>query len=339
MENQENPLELSKSTSHRLQRSVTAIALIALLLDALIVRALILLAPFIRSNLGIDESQFGYFMSALMLGTLLTTLPIGSLLERCSTRWAFGTMMTVTGIGLFLVAYQSTFHGLIAALFFVGILRAGIVPLTNHVIAEYFASGQRGSITGFIFAAVPLGGFLGALVLPALGETFNWGAGYQLLGIVALIGGILAWILLPREKGYVYFQEFIPNKKTDTRMIAIGDRCFGTIRHVRKNDFRASGSGVADTSPNLFDKRTINKAFEIRDKVSAQTLAFDFLHDHDDIKVVEMSYGFPVIASDNLPGYWDRDMNWHEGLFKCQYWMIENFISEIVESKKVINKL
>ena len=228
MENQENPLELSKSTSHRLQRSVTAIALIALLLDALIVRALILLAPFIRSNLGIDESQFGYFMSALMLGTLLTTLPIGSLLERSSTRRAFGTIMAVTGIGLFVVAYQSTFYGLIVALFFVGILRAGIVPLTNHVIAEYFASGQRGSITGFIFAAVPLGGFLGALVLPALGETFNWGAGYQLLGIVALVGGILAWTLLPREKNlHLVAQahsatDFLKSKKFIILAIAYG---------------------------------------------------------------------------------------------------------------------
>jgi len=224
----ENPLGLGESISHRLQRSVIAIALIALLLDSLIVRALILLAPFIRSNFGIDGSQFGYFMSALMLGTLLTTLPIGNLLERSSTRWAYGTIMTVTGIGLFVVAYQSTFHGLIVALFFVGILRAGIIPLTNRVVAEYFVSGQRGSITGFIFAAVPLGGFLGALVLPALGEIFNWGAGYQLLGIVALIGGILAWILLPREKNpHLVTQartvrEFLKSKKFIILAVAYG---------------------------------------------------------------------------------------------------------------------
>ena len=202
---------LGKSISHRLKRSVTAIALIALLLDSLIVRALILLAPFIRSKLGVDESQFGYFMSALMLGTLLTTLPIGSLVGRSSTRRAFGTILTVTGIGLFVVAYQSTFYGLIVALFFVGILRAGIIPLTNRVVAEYFDSSQRGSITGFIFAAVPLGGFLGALVLPTLGETLNWGAGYQLLGIVALVGGVLAWTLLPREKN--------PNMVTQARTV------------------------------------------------------------------------------------------------------------------------
>jgi MFS family permease len=125
-----------------------------------------------------------------MLGTLLTTLPIGNILERFSTRWAFGTLLSVTGVCLFIVANQKTFYGLIAILFVLGILRAGIIPLANRVIAENFDRNQRGAITGFIFAAVPLGGFLGALVLPALSEAFDWGAGYQLLGSVALVGGI-----------------------------------------------------------------------------------------------------------------------------------------------------
>ena len=200
METQEYPANQDETTSSKIKRSVTAIALIALLIDSLIVRSLILVAPYIRSGLEIDESQFGYFMSALMLGTLLTTLPTGSILEKFSTRRGFGTIMTATGAGLFIVAYQSSFYGLMATLFLLGILRAGIIPLSNRVIAENFNQNQRGAITGFIFAGVPLGGFLGALVLPALSEALDWGAGYQLLGITALFGGILAWILLPREK-------------------------------------------------------------------------------------------------------------------------------------------
>jgi len=200
MKTQEYPGNQNEATSSELKRTVAAIALIALLIDSLIVRSLILVAPYIRSGLEIDESQFGYFMSALMLGTLLTTLPIGSILERFSTRRGFGTIMTATGAGLLLVAYQNSFYGLIVTLFLLGILRAGIIPLSNRVIAENFNPNQRGVITGFIFAAVPLGGFLGALVLPALSEAFDWGVGYQVLGVVALLGGVLAWILLPREK-------------------------------------------------------------------------------------------------------------------------------------------
>ena len=55
-------------------------------------------------------------------------------------------------------------------------------------------------------------------------------------------------LLLPRQKGYVLFQDFAENNKYDTRVIVVGDRCFAGRRYVRKNDFRASGSGLLKKS-------------------------------------------------------------------------------------------
>jgi MFS family permease len=181
----------------KLQLSIAVISLIALLLDALIVRAGTLLAPYIRSNLQIDKSQYGFVLSALMVGTLIAVIPLNNLLRRVSTRHAFGVMMGVIAAGLLVVASQVTFPGLIIALFLLGIPRACLVPLVNRVIAENYDPAKRGSITGLLFAAVPLGGFLGALILPVLSEAFFWGAGYGLLAAVALAGGIISWFLLP----------------------------------------------------------------------------------------------------------------------------------------------
>ena len=57
--------------------------------------------------------------------------------------------------------------------------------------------------------------------------------------------------LMGLERGYVYFQEFIPNNNFDTRVTVIGDRAFAFTRNVRPGDFRASGSGdiVYDSRP------------------------------------------------------------------------------------------
>jgi predicted MFS family arabinose efflux permease len=195
-----SPLPRPALASHKLQRAVAAIALIALLVDSLTVRSLILLAPYIRSQLGIDESQYGYLMAALMTGTMLTTLPLGGLMGRINTRRGFGAILTLIGIGLLTISFQASFYGLVLALFFTGVLRAGIIPLVNRVIAESYDRNQRGAITGFIFAAIPMGGFLGALALPALGGYFDWGMGYRLLGIFGLAGGLTAWVLLPRDQ-------------------------------------------------------------------------------------------------------------------------------------------
>lgn len=140
--------------------------------------------------------------------------------------------------------------------------------------------------------------------------------------------------LLHREKGYVYFQDFVPNNEFDTRLIVVGNKCFGTRRFVRKNDFRASGSGKVDNSPEKISIEIVKKAFEIARLLGTQTIAFDFLIEKGEIKLIEMSYGFPVLPSDGLPGYWDNELKWHNGIFKSQYWMIENFIQQIKIRKK-----
>ncbi len=181
------------------RRAFGFIVLAALVVDALTVRSIVLLAPAIRTQMGIDERQFGYIFGAFMLGTLLTTLPVGRLLVRVPTRVAYSSLLSLVAAGLFLVSYQSTFNRLLISIFILGVCRAGIIPLANQVITENFTSNQRGLSTGLIFGAVPLGGFVGALVLPAVAEAFSWSAGYRLLGSLALLTAILTWSLLPKN--------------------------------------------------------------------------------------------------------------------------------------------
>lgn len=131
-----------------------------------------------------------------------------------------------------------------------------------------------------------------------------------------------------KEKGYVYFQEFIANNDSDIRVIIVGDKAFAIKRMIRDNDFRASGSGKI-----IYDKQQINEAcikiaFDINQKIRAQSIAFDFVFDESNNPlVVEISYGFAIKAYDNCPGYWDSALNWHEGKFNPQEWMMDNIIN------------
>ena len=81
------------------------------------------------------------------------------------------------------------------------------------------------------------------------------------------------------EKGYVYFQDFVPGNEYDTRLVVIGDRCFGVRRYCRKGDFRASGSGIKVYDPELIDKKCIQIAFEVANKLNTQSVALDFILD------------------------------------------------------------
>lgn len=129
-----------------------------------------------------------------------------------------------------------------------------------------------------------------------------------------------------REKGYVYFQEFIPNNNFDIRVIVIGNKAFAIKRMVRENDFRASGSGTILYEKNHFDNQTIQLAFDVASKLKTQCLAFDFVYQNGQPYIVEISYGFALKGYDPCVGYWTSDMSWHEGSFKPQEWMVEELL-------------
>lgn len=81
------------------------------------------------------------------------------------------------------------------------------------------------------------------------------------------------------HKGYVYFQEFIPNNDSDIRVITIGGKAFAIKRMTRPNDFRASGGGVIKFEKDLIDERCIQIAFETSKKMNASVVAYDFVFD------------------------------------------------------------
>lgn len=133
-----------------------------------------------------------------------------------------------------------------------------------------------------------------------------------------------------KEKGYVYFQDFVPNNKFDDRIVIVGDKAFALRRFVRKNDFRASGSGEFAYNRTLFNINTIKIAFEIADKIQSQSIAFDFVYDDTITKIVEISYAYSMGAAyDNCHGYWDRNLNWHDEPVNPQIFMIEDFLDRI----------
>lgn len=129
------------------------------------------------------------------------------------------------------------------------------------------------------------------------------------------------------EKGYVYFQDFIPNNSYDLRVIVTGNKAIAAKRYVRENDFRASGSGGKSHKREDIDERTVKIAFDINEKLRMQTVSYDFVYDSNgDPLIVEISYGFPILWADDSPGYWDNNLNWHEERVNPAAWILEDII-------------
>jgi len=126
-----------------------------------------------------------------------------------------------------------------------------------------------------------------------------------------------------REKGYVYFQEFLPGCDGDIRVQVVGDKCYAMKRFVRKNDFRASGSGEIDFDGSKLPADLIQQSFEITRKMGMQSLAIDWLQHGDKFLIAEISYAWGIAKGELDPGYWDDKLNWHSSKVDLGEWFVE----------------
>ena len=145
-------------------------------------------------------------------------------------------------------------------------------------------------------------------------------------GFVRIIYPTKYTMVAGRERGYVYFQEFIPENNYDIRVIVIGDKAFAIKRMVRDDDFRASGSGNIRYEKVNFEDTTIKLSFILSLNLKSQCVAFDYVYQDKQPYLVEISFGFVKEVYDSCVGYWDNEMNWYEGLFDPYGWMVDDLL-------------
>ena len=101
--------------------------------------------------------------------------------------------------------------------------------------------------------------------------------------------------------GYALFQEFVADNAWDTRVTVIGHRAFAFRRFNRPRDFRASGSGALDPTPEAIDLPMVRLAFETARRLDAQSVAIDGLRRGDERLVAEVSYTYMSSAVRGVP--------------------------------------
>jgi glutathione synthase/RimK-type ligase-like ATP-grasp enzyme len=126
---------------------------------------------------------------------------------------------------------------------------------------------------------------------------------------------------------YAYFQKYLPGNTYDTRVLIIGNRALAYRRINRVNDFRSSGSGNFDVTPEKIDLKHIEIAFKISSQMGFQSMAYDFIYDENgNSKICEISYTYVDWMIQTCKGYWDINLKWHEGHFWPQYFILMDLL-------------
>jgi MFS family permease len=164
-------------------------------------------AVVMRAGYRLDNAALGLVLGLMGLGIAVSELPWGLLTDRWGDRPVLLTGLGGTALALLamaLLAAPSAGHvpglgWLGAGLLGVGLLGGSVNGASGRAVMSWFGEGERGLAMSVRQTAVPLGGGIGALLLPAVALHAGFGALYGLLSAFCLAGAVLAgcWVREP----------------------------------------------------------------------------------------------------------------------------------------------
>ena len=158
-------------------------------------------AVLMRSGYRLDNESLGLVLGLMGLGIAISELPWGLLTDRWGDRPVLLLGLASTALALIvmaLVAAPTPGHvpglgWLGAGLLLVGLLGGSVNGASGRAVMTWFADGERGLAMSIRQTAVPLGGGVGALLLPMVALHAGFAALYALLAALCAFGALLAW--------------------------------------------------------------------------------------------------------------------------------------------------
>jgi len=157
------------------------------------------IVPALRTHFDLSLAQIGVVLGATNAGMTLTLLPWGIVSDRIGERRAIAYGLTGSTFALVVAGEVRSFAGLVLALACAGAFGASVNSASGRAVMHWFGPEERGLALGIRQAAIPIGGFAGALVLPTLASSSGVRAAFFALAVNCAAWAALAAVVL-RER-------------------------------------------------------------------------------------------------------------------------------------------
>jgi MFS family permease len=154
-----------------------------------------------RADYRLSNAGLGLVLGLLGLGVALSELPWGMLTDRWGDRRVLLTGLGSTAAALALMALFVAptaatlpgLHMLAGAMIVVGLLGGSVNGSSGRAVMAWFREGERGLAMSIRQTAVPTGGGIGAVLLPALAAQAGFGVVYAVLALLCAVTTLFAW--------------------------------------------------------------------------------------------------------------------------------------------------
>jgi sugar phosphate permease len=155
------------------------------------------LAPALRDAHDLSLLQVGLVLDSLWIGTLLTLLPWGLLADRVGERLVLASGLGGCAAALVAAGRADAFDSLLVLVGLAGAAGASVNAASGRAVMQWFPASERGFALGVRQTAIPLGGLISALVLPALGLR----AAFVFLGLLCIGGAVFGLAAIREHEG------------------------------------------------------------------------------------------------------------------------------------------
>ena len=147
-----------------------------------------ILAPAIKGELGLTDTQLGWLGGpafALLYSTM--AIPLAWLADRTSRTGVIAVSLAVWSGFTALCGFAGSFGQLFAARVGVGVGEAGGVAPSYALIADYFPAGRRARALAVYSLGIPLGSAAGVMLGGYIATAVDWRAAFVMVGVAGVL--------------------------------------------------------------------------------------------------------------------------------------------------------
>ena len=169
-----------------------------------------LLKPFLESDLGIGEAQYGYIITAFTASYAISLLLAGRLIDWIGTKIGYAFSLIGWSLAAMAHALATTPFGFGVARAFLGIFEAGNFPAAIKTTAEWFPKKERALATGIFNSGASIGAIFAPLLVPLIAKEWGWQWAFILTGMIGFIWLIFWFIFyeIPEKQKRLSAEEF-----------------------------------------------------------------------------------------------------------------------------------
>lgn len=196
---------MAEITEHAVKRGHYRWTICALLFFATTInyvdrQVLGILAPDLQKEIGWNEIEYGYIVTAFQAAYALGMVIFGRLLDKFGTKIGFMLALTVWSVAAMGHALARSVFGFAFARFSLGLGESANFPASIKTVAEWFPKKERALATGIFNAGSNVGAIVAPMTVPWIALTWGWQWAFIATGAIGFLWIIFWWTLYEKPE-------------------------------------------------------------------------------------------------------------------------------------------